>query len=73
MRKTNEEDLITKMAVVQLQVEGLTKALDILTQEVKVLTAIANQGRGSIRMLFILGTLWTSIVALLGFIIGQGH
>ncbi|AIF81407.1 hypothetical protein I862_04235 [endosymbiont of Acanthamoeba sp. UWC8] len=69
--KVTEKELITKIVVMQLQIENLTKALDVLTQEVKILTAFADQGRGSLRMLLFLGALWTGIIAFLSFIAGH--
>lgn len=61
------EDVAAQLAVMQLQIEHLTKTVDILTAEVKALNELANQGKGSLRMLFLLGTIWTGIIAFLSF------
>ena len=76
---TNKEDAYGRsnpmyrhnIAVMQLQMQLLTKTVDGLTAEVKALTALANQGKGSIRTLLILGGLWTGLVAFLSFAAGH--
>jgi hypothetical protein len=67
IHKIKDEDVATHLAVMQLQIETLTKTVDGLTQEVKNLNALANQGKGSIKMLFVLGALWTGLIATLSF------
>ena len=66
-----EIDVQAQLAVMQAQIQLLTKTVDALTEEVKSLTALANQGKGSIRTLLILGGLWTGLVAFLSFAAGH--
>lgn len=66
-----EIDVQAQLAVMQAQIQLLTKTVDALTEEVKTLTALANQGKGSIRTLLILGGLWTGLVAFLSFAAGH--
>ena len=67
----DELDVKAQLAVMQLQMQLLTKTVDGLTAEVKTLTALANQGKGSIRTLLIIGGLWTGLVAFLSFAAGH--
>ncbi|MDE3017308.1 MAG: hypothetical protein KGI29_10405 [Pseudomonadota bacterium] len=71
LKKLTEEALVAHIAVMQEQIQNLTKTVDMLTTEVKALTAIANQGRGGIRMLLIMGGVWTGLIALLSFMAGH--
>ncbi|MDX2074405.1 MAG: hypothetical protein SFX19_08600 [Alphaproteobacteria bacterium] len=64
-------DMRSQLAVMQAQIQLLTKTVDALTEEVKSLTALANQGKGSIRTLLILGGLWTALIAFLSFAAGH--
>lgn len=66
-----EIDVQAQLAVMQAQIQLLTKTVDALTEEVKTLTALANQGKGSIRTLLIMGGLWTGLVAFLSFAAGH--
>ncbi len=65
--KIRDEDVAAHLAVMQEQIEQLTKTVDVLTTEVKALTALANQGKGSLRMLLLIGTIWTGLIGFLGF------
>ena len=71
MAPQEEIDMRSQLAVMQAQLQALTKTVDALAIEVKNLTALANQGRGSIRTLLILGGLWTGLVAFLSFAAGH--
>ena len=71
MAPHEELDVRAQLAVMQAQIQLLTKTVDALTLEVKSLTALANQGKGSIRTLLILGGLWTGLVAFLSFAAGH--
>ena len=71
MAPHEELDVRAQLAVMQAQIQLLTKTVDALTEEVKSLTALANQGKGSIRTLLILGGLWTGLVAFLSFAAGH--
>jgi hypothetical protein len=64
-------DMRSQLAVMQAQIQLLTKTVDVLAEEVKALTALANQGKGSIRTLLILGGLWTALIAFLSFAAGH--
>jgi hypothetical protein len=65
--KIRDEDVAAHLAVMQEQIEQLTKTVDVLITEVKALTALANQGKGSLRMLLLIGTIWTGLIGFLGF------
>lgn len=67
IHKIRDEDVAAHLAVMQEQIEQLTKTVDVLTTEVKALTALANQGKGSLRMLLLIGTIWTGLIGFLGF------
>ena len=71
MPPNDELDMRAQLAVMQAQIQLLTKTVDALTEEVKTLTALANQGKGSIRTLLILGGLWTALIAFLSFAAGH--
>ena len=71
MEPHEEIDVRAQLAVMQAQIQLLTKTVDALAEEVKSLTALANQGKGSIRTLLILGGLWTGLVAFLSFAAGH--
>jgi hypothetical protein len=79
MPKTKEEsmapnddiDVRSQLAVMNAQIQTLTKTVDVLAEEVKTLTALANQGKGSLRTLLIIGGLWTGLVAFLSFAAGH--
>jgi hypothetical protein len=79
MPKTKEEsmapnddiDVRSQLAVMNAQIQTLTKTVDVLAEEVKTLTALANQGKGSLRTLLIVGGLWTGLVAFLSFAAGH--
>jgi len=71
MAPHEELDVRAQLAVMQAQIQLLTKTVDALAEEVKSLTALANQGKGSIRTLLILGGLWTGLVAFLSFAAGH--
>ena len=79
MPKTTEEsmapnediDVRSQLAVMNAQIQTLTKTVDVLAEEVKTLTALANQGKGSLRTLLIVGGLWTGLVAFLSFAAGH--
>jgi hypothetical protein len=79
MPKTKEEsmapnediDVRSQLAVMNAQIQTLTKTVDVLAEEVKSLTALANQGKGSLRTLLIVGGLWTGLVAFLSFAAGH--
>ena len=71
MPPQDETDLRSQLAVMNTQIECLTKTVDVLTEEVKILTALANQGRGSLRTLLIIGGIWTGVVAFLSFAAGH--
>ena len=71
MAPNEEMDVRAQLAVMQAQIQLLTKTVDVLAEEVKTLTALANQGKGSIRTLLILGGLWTGLVAFLSFAAGH--
>jgi len=66
-----ESDMREQLAVMQSQIQALTKTVDALAEEVKLLTALANQGKGSLRTLLIVGGLWTGLVAFLSFAAGH--
>lgn len=71
MAPNEEMDMKAQLAVMQAQLQALTKTVDSLAAEVKNLTALANQGKGSLRTLLIIGGLWTGIVAFLSFAAGH--
>lgn len=71
MAKSEDTDMRAHMAVMNSQIGTLTKTVDHLAEEVKLLTALANQGKGSLRTLWIIGGLWTGIVAFLSFAAGH--
>ncbi|MEQ1788843.1 MAG: hypothetical protein ABL857_00215 [Rickettsiales bacterium] len=71
MPPQEETDLRSQLAVMNTQIECLTKTVDMLTEEVKILTALANQGKGSLRTLLIVGGIWTGVVAFLSFAAGH--
>ena len=71
MTEPDQVEMRAQLAVMQAQIQLLTKTVDALTLEVKSLTALANQGKGSIRTLLILGGLWTGLVAFLSFAAGH--
>jgi hypothetical protein len=71
MTPNEEMDVRAQLAVMRAQIELLTKTVDTLAEEVKSLTALANQGKGSIRTLLIIGGLWTGFVAFLSFAAGH--
>lgn len=71
MPPQEEMDVRAQLAVMQAQLQALTKTVDLLAAEVKTLTALANQGRGSIRTLLIIGGLWTGLIAFLSFAAGH--
>ena len=71
MAPNEEMDTKAQLAVVQAQLQALTKTVDLLAAEVKTLTALANQGKGSLRTRLIIGGLWTGIVAFLSFAAGH--
>jgi hypothetical protein len=71
MAPNEEMDMKAHLAVMQAQLQALTKVVDTLAAEVKTLTALANQGKGSLRTLLIIGGLWTGIVAFLSFAAGH--
>lgn len=71
MAPNEEMDVRAQLAVMQSQIALLTKTVDALAEEVKTLTALANQGKGSLRTLLIIGGLWTGIVAFLSFAAGH--
>ena len=60
--------LTAALAVKHIRLET---AVDVLAEEVKSLTALANQGKGSLRTLLIVGGLWTGLVAFLSFAAGH--
>ncbi len=71
MAPNEEIDVRSQLAVMQAQIQALTKTVDLLMEEVKALTALANQGKGSFRTLLIVGGLWTGLVAFLSFAAGN--
>ena len=71
MAPTEEKDMNAQLAVMNTQIQTLTKTVDGLVDEVISLTALANQGKGSLRTLLIVGGLWTGIVAFLSFAAGH--
>lgn len=71
MPPSEDIDMRSQLAVMQAQIQLLTKTVDMLAEEVKSLTALANQGKGSIRTLLILGGLWTALIAFLSFAAGH--
>lgn len=71
MPPSEDIDMRSQLAVMQAQIQLLTKTVDVLAEEVKALTALANQGKGSIRTLLILGGLWTALIAFLSFAAGH--
>lgn len=71
MAPNEEQDVRAQLAVMNAQIQTLTKMVDALAEEVKTLTALANQGKGSLRTLLIIGGLWTGIVAFLSFAAGH--
>jgi hypothetical protein len=71
MAPNEELDVRSQLAVMNAQIQTLTKTVDVLAEEVKTLTALANQGKGSLRTLLIVGGLWTGIVAFLSFAAGH--
>jgi hypothetical protein len=71
MAPQDDLDMRSQLAVMQAQIQLLTKTVDVLAEEVKSLTALANQGKGSIRTLLILGGLWTALIAFLSFAAGH--
>jgi hypothetical protein len=68
MPPNEEKDVQAQLAVMNTQIQTLTKTVDGLVEEVKALTALANQGKGSLRTLLIVGGLWTGLVAFLSFV-----
>lgn len=71
MPPAEEKDVQAQLAVMNTQIQTLTKTVDGLVEEVKALTALANQGKGSLRTLLIVGGLWTGLVAFLSFVAGN--
>jgi hypothetical protein len=71
MAPNEEQDMRSQLAVMQEQIQALTKTVNGLVDEVKSLTALANQGKGSLRTLLIVGGLWTGLVAFLSFAAGH--
>ena len=71
MAPQDDLDMRSQLAVMQTQIQLLTKTVDLLASEVKSLTALANMGKGSIRTLLILGGLWTALIAFLSFAAGH--
>jgi len=71
MAPTEEKDVQAQLAVMNTQIQALTKTVDVLAEEVKSLTALANQGKGSLRTLLIIGGLWTGLIAFLSFAAGH--
>jgi hypothetical protein len=71
MSPTDDIDVRSQLAVMNAQIQILTKTVDVLAEEVKTLTALANQGKGSLRTLLIVGGLWTGLVAFLSFAAGN--
>jgi hypothetical protein len=71
MAPTEEKDVNAQLAVMNEQIQTLTKTVNGLVEEVKSLTALANQGKGSLRTLLIVGGLWTGLVAFLSFAAGH--
>jgi hypothetical protein len=71
MSPSDDNDVRSQLAVMNAQIQTLTKTVDVLAEEVKTLTALANQGKGSLRTLLIVGGLWTGLVAFLSFAAGH--
>lgn len=71
MSPPDDIDVRSQLAVMNAQIQTLTKTVDLLADEVKALTAFANQGKGSLRTLLIVGGLWTGLVAFLSFAAGH--
>jgi hypothetical protein len=71
MSPPDDIDVRSQLAVMNAQIQTLTKTVDVLAEEVKTLTALANQGKGSLRTLLIIGGLWTGLVAFLSFAAGH--
>jgi hypothetical protein len=71
MSPPDDIDVRSQLAVMNAQIQTLTKTVDVLAEEVKSLTALANQGKGSLRTLLIVGGLWTGLVAFLSFTAGH--
>jgi hypothetical protein len=71
MSPPDDIDVRSQLAVMNAQIQTLTKTVDVLAEEVKTLTALANQGKGSLRTLLIVGGLWTGLVAFLSFAAGH--
>ena len=71
MAPNEDIDVRSQLAVMNAQIQTLTKTVDGLVEEVKTLTALANQGKGSLRTLSIVGGLWTGLVAFLSFAAGH--
>jgi hypothetical protein len=71
MAPNEDIDVRSQLAVMNAQIQTLTKTVDVLAEEVKSLTALANQGKGSLRTLLIVGGLWTGLVAFLSFAAGH--
>ena len=71
MSPSDDIDVRSQLAVMNAQIQTLTKTVDVLAEEVKMLTALANQGKGSLRTLLIVGGLWTGLVAFLSFAAGH--
>jgi hypothetical protein len=71
MSPNDDIDVRSQLAVMNAQIQTLTKTVDVLAEEVKSLTALANQGKGSLRTLLIVGGLWTGLVAFLSFAAGH--
>ena len=71
MSPPDDIDVRSQLAVMNAQIQTLTKTVDVLAEEVKSLTALANQGKGSLRTLLIVGGLWTGLVAFLSFAAGH--
>jgi hypothetical protein len=71
MSPPEDIDVRSQLAVMNAQIQTLTKTVDVLAEEVKSLTALANQGKGSLRTLLIVGGLWTGLVAFLSFAAGH--
>ena len=71
MSPPDDIDVRSQLAVMNAQIQTLTKTVDVLAEDVKSLTALANQGKGSLRTLLIVGGLWTGLVAFLSFAAGH--
>ena len=47
MSPSDDIDVRSQLAVMNAQIQTLTKTVDVLAEEVKSLTALANQGKGA--------------------------